>query len=58
MFNNSSKIPPQLHARNQKGKLTISLSDHTSEVYTPPPPPPYVAFKGTSVNLGGGTKLV
>lgn len=51
-------IPKELRAKYPKGGITVSLSDHTSEVYTPPPPPPYTAFSGQAVSLGGAKPVV
>ncbi len=31
--------------------MSVSLSDKTTEKYTPPPPPPYIAFSGTGTTL-------
>jgi hypothetical protein len=54
-------IPKELRAKYPKGGITVSLSDHTSEVYTPPPPPPpppYTAFSGQAVSFGGAKPVV
>lgn len=34
----------------------MSLSDKTSEKYTPPPPPAYIAFSGTGTSLSDPKK--
>ena len=55
---NKGMIPKQLRKKYPNGGLSVSLSDKTSEKYTPPPPPPYVAFSGSGTSLSEPTKPV
>lgn len=48
---NSGKIPKKLKEKYPNGGLSVSLSDKTSEKFTPPPPPAYIAFSGAGTSL-------